>query len=83
MQPELAIGAVVDGDAPEIVRNERLIRALGLGEDDFSEAVKRQLEIIEARRKLWVAGRPRIPVKDKAAIIVDLKSKALSVPSST
>ena len=43
MQPELAIGAVVDGDAPEIVRNERLIRALGLAEDDFSEAVKRQL----------------------------------------
>ena len=71
MQPELAIGAVVDGGSPEIVRNEELIRALGLTEDDFREEAQRQLEIIEARRKLWVAGRPRIPVKDKTAIIVD------------
>ena len=71
MQPELAIGAVVDGGTPEIVRNEELIRALGLTEDDFREEAQRQLEIIEARRKLWVAGRPRIPVKDKTAIIVD------------
>lgn len=71
MQPELAVGAVVDGDAPEIVRNEELIRELGLSEDDFREEAQRQLEIIEARRKLWVAGRPRIPVKDKTAIIVD------------
>lgn len=71
MQPELAIGAVVDGGAPEIVRNERLIRELGLTDDDFTEEAQRQLEIIEARRKLWVAGRPRIPVKDKTAIIVD------------
>jgi putative phosphoribosyl transferase len=71
MQPELAIGAVVDGGTPEIVRNEELIRELGLTESDFSEEAQRQLEIIEARRKLWVAGRPRIPVKDKTAIIVD------------
>jgi putative phosphoribosyl transferase len=71
MQPELAIGAVVDGGAPEIVRNEDLIRELGLTEDDFREEAQRQLKIIEARRKLWVAGRPRVPVKDKTAIIVD------------
>jgi predicted phosphoribosyltransferase len=37
MQPELAIGAVVDGDAPEVVRNERLIRELGISEDEFIE----------------------------------------------
>ena len=71
MQPELAIGAVVDGGTPEIVRNEELIRELGITESDFREEAQRQLEIIEARRKLWVAGRPRIPVKDKTAIIVD------------
>ena len=48
-----------------------LIRELGITESDFREEAQRQLEIIEARRKLWVAGRPRIPVKDKTAIIVD------------
>jgi len=71
MQRELAVGAVVDGGAPEIVRNEELISAVGLTEDQFQQEAKRQLEIIEERRKLWVAGRARIPVKGKTAIIVD------------
>ena len=71
MQPELAIGAVVDSGAPEIVRNEELIRALGITEDEFKELAEYQLKIIEERRKLWVAGRPPIPIKDKTAILVD------------
>jgi len=71
MQPELAVGAVVDGSEPEIVRNEDLIRELGLTEEEFLEEARRQLQIIEARRKLWVAGRPRIPVKGRTAIVVD------------
>ncbi|MCK5494981.1 MAG: phosphoribosyltransferase [Hyphomicrobiaceae bacterium] len=71
MQRELAVGAVVDGGAPEIVRNEELISAIGLTEDQFQQEAKRQLEIIEERRKLWIAGRARIPVKGKTAIIVD------------
>lgn len=71
MQRELAIGAVVDGGTPEIVRNEELIRGLGITEDEFKELAKPQLKIIEERRKLWLAGRPPIPVKDKTVIIVD------------
>lgn len=71
MQPELAIGAVVDSGAPEIVRNEELIRALGITDDEFKELAEHQLKIIEERRKLWVAARPVIPIKDKTAIIVD------------
>ena len=70
-QPELAIGAVVDGATPEIVRNEELIRELGIPDEVFREEARRQLEIIEARRKLWVAGRERVPVKGRTAIIVD------------
>jgi len=71
MQPELAIGAVVDGGAPEIVRNEELVRAVGITDDEFKELAKHQLKIIEERRKLWLAGRPPIPFKDKTVIIVD------------
>src|SRR3972149_4237883 len=37
MQPELAIGAVVDGAAPAIVRNEAVIGGLGLSEEDFRQ----------------------------------------------
>jgi len=70
-QPELAIGAVVDGATPEIVRNEELIRELGIPDEVVREEAQRQLEIIDARRKLWVAGRERVPVKGRTAIIVD------------
>lgn len=71
IQPELAMGAVVDGDSPEIVRNEEVIRGLGITDVEFQREAEQQLKIIEARRKLWVAGRTRAPVKDKTVIIVD------------
>jgi putative phosphoribosyl transferase len=71
IQPELAMGAVVDGDAPEFVRNEDVIREIGVTDEEFRREGERQLKIIEARRQLWVAGRPRAPVKDKTVIIVD------------
>jgi predicted phosphoribosyltransferase len=71
IQPELAMGAVVDGDAPEFVRNEDVIRELGITDQEFQQEAQRQLRVIEARRALWVAGRARAPVKDKTVIIVD------------
>ena len=70
-QRELAMGAVVDGDAPEIVRNEDVIRGSGVTESEFEEEAKEQLKIIDARRALWVAGRARAPIKDRTVIIVD------------
>jgi len=71
IQPELAMGAVVEGDTPEIVRNEGVIRELGITDAEFQLEAERQLKIIEARRALWVAGRTRAPIKDKTVIIVD------------
>jgi putative phosphoribosyl transferase len=71
IQPELAMGAVVDGDTPEIVRNEDVIGELGITDAEFQQEAERQLEIIDARRKLWVADRARAPLKDKTVIIVD------------
>ena len=70
-QGELAMGAVVDGDAPEIVRNEDVVRELGVTDVEFQKAAKKELEIIEARRALWVAGRARVPLKDRTVIVVD------------
>ena len=34
-QPELAMGAVIDGGAPLIVRNEDVIESAGIGEREF------------------------------------------------
>lgn len=71
IQRELAMGAVVDGDAPEIVRNEDVISEFGITDLEFQKAAEEQLKIIEARRALWVAGRTRAPIKDRTIIIVD------------
>jgi putative phosphoribosyl transferase len=71
VQPELAMGAVVDGETPEFVRNEDVIRALDITDEEFQREAERQLKIIEARRKLWVADRPLATVADKTVIIVD------------
>ncbi len=71
MQPELAVGAVVDGGSPEIVTNDAIILETGTSETYIQEEAQRQLAIIEARRKLWFAGRPRVFVEGRTAIVVD------------
>ena len=51
-QPELAMGAVVDGVKPVIVRNEEVIQLSGVSETDFNAIRDEQLAEIERRRKL-------------------------------
>lgn len=71
LQPELAMGAIVDGDEPEIVRNDFVMREFGVTEREFRKAAEEELKVIEARRALWVTGRAPVPVKDKTVVIVD------------
>lgn len=70
-QPELAVGAVADGDAPEIVRNAEMVEALGLDEDYIAAAAKRELAGIERRRRAWAGLRPGIAPEGRAVIVVD------------
>ena len=68
---ELAIGAVVDGEAPEIVVNKQIADQFGLSEDEVRELSSKGLEEIERRRKTYLNNRPPLPVKGKTAIVVD------------
>lgn len=70
-QPELALGAVVDGARPELVINEDVCRMLQVSDDFIEQAKARQLEEIERRRKLWLGGRRHVPLKGKTALVVD------------
>lgn len=70
-QPELAIGAIADVDPPAIVRNEEVIRELGVPEDIFARATDAQRHEIERRRKAYLQGRPSVPLAGRTAIIVD------------
>jgi putative phosphoribosyl transferase len=46
-QPELAMGAVVDGDKPLVVRNEHVIRSAGIAESEFNAVCDSELAEIE------------------------------------
>jgi putative phosphoribosyl transferase len=70
-QPELAMGAVVDGDAPLIVRNEDVIESAGIGETEFKTLCDRELAEIERRRRKYLGRRERVDVARRTAIIVD------------
>lgn len=70
-QPELAMAAVVDGDHPETVENEDVIRLLNITEDFIKAEAQRELKEIERRRALYLEGKARIPVTGRTAIVVD------------
>ncbi len=70
-QPELAMGAVVDGDAPVIVRNEDVIESAGIGETEFKAVCDRELAEIERRRRRYLGSRERVDVAGCTAIVVD------------
>ena len=70
-QPELAIGAVVDGERPELVLNRDLITEYGIPESYVEGERRRQLAEIERRREQYLAGRARAPVQDRTAIVID------------
>ena len=70
-QPELAIGSVMDGEAPIIVRDVERMRLTGTSPRQFDETCVRELAEIERRRKLYIGSLPQAPVTGKVAIVVD------------
>lgn len=70
-QPELAVGAVANGGAPELVVNEDVAGPLGLERAWIEAQAARQLEEIERRRALYLEGRAPVPLEGRTAIVVD------------
>ena len=70
-QPELAMGAVIDGQEPLVVRNEQVIRMAEINQSEFDAIRDRELEEIERRRKLYLGSRPHPELKGQTVIIVD------------
>jgi predicted phosphoribosyltransferase len=65
------MGAVVDGGAPIIVRNEDVIRLAGIDETEFKAICDSELAEIERRRQRYLGGRERINIDGKTAIVID------------
>lgn len=74
-QPELAMGAVVDGAKdgarPIVVRNEEVIGRAGVEPADFDAVRDRELAEIERRRRLYLGDRPRAEIAGRVVIVVD------------
>ena len=71
MQPELAIGAVVDGGQPIIVRNEDISQLVGVSEIEFKEICAAELAEIERRRERYLGDRIRVEVHSRVTIVID------------
>lgn len=70
-QPELAMGAIVDGDEPVVFRNEHVIAMAKVSEAEFAAIRDRELAEIDRRRQRYLAERPFPPLADRTVIVVD------------
>ncbi|HEX3487296.1 MAG TPA: phosphoribosyltransferase [Micropepsaceae bacterium] len=71
IQPELALGAVVDGGRPIIVRNPDVIRLTGTTESQFQAICDEELAEIERRRRLFLGSRQPLNPEGRVAIVID------------
>jgi putative phosphoribosyl transferase len=70
-QEELAMGAVVDGDPPITVRNDKVIRSAHVRQKQFDKVRSCELAEIERRRQRYLGTRDHIDIKDRIVIIID------------
>lgn len=70
-QPELALGAIVDGDPPVRVLNSDVVRAFGVTPAVIDAIAEAELEEIGRRRAIYGRGHRPIPAAGRTAIVID------------
>jgi len=69
-QPELGIGAVVNGDHISII-NEELVRDAGISLEYLEGEIAYQQKEVERRLRLYRGDRPPLDVAGKSVIVID------------
>lgn len=69
--PELGVGAVVEGVPSQSFLNQDLIQVLKVSQDFLKEETSNQLEVIHRQQKKFRAGKERASVKGKSVILID------------
>ena len=70
-QPELALGAVIDGERMDFVVNDDIMESLGLTIDFVRKHAVEEVAEIERRRRLYLTDRERVHVRDQTVVVVD------------
>ena len=70
-EPELGLGAVVDGDHPESVLNEEVVAALKISPEYLDHEIRIQLLEIHRRQQIYRKGRAAPRLLGRTAIVVD------------
>lgn len=70
-QPELALGAVVDGTRSHTIVNHELMDSLGISEDYLRQQTQKQLAEIDRRREIYLGDRPYLRISGRTVIVVD------------
>jgi len=69
--PEVALGAIVEGDEAQVVINEDVRRLSGADIEYLEDAYAEQLVELERRRKRYVGDRTRLSPKGRTVVVVD------------
>ncbi|MGO4910139.1 erythromycin esterase family protein [Pseudorhodobacter sp. W20_MBD10_FR17] len=69
--PEVALGAIVEGVSREIVINESVKHLSGADEAYISTAVASQRAELERRKKLYLGDRARLDPRGRTVVVVD------------
>jgi putative phosphoribosyl transferase len=70
-QPELAVGAILDGDPPGLVLNRDIIVELGIGDAWIAEERERQQRKLARQRAQFLGDRPPPALAGRSALVVD------------
>ena len=68
---ELALGAIVDGDEPQLVLNEDVVRSVAPRAGYIDAEKQRQLAEIERRRQHYAGDRPPVSAKGRVVVVID------------
>jgi putative phosphoribosyl transferase len=69
--PEFGIGAIVDGEPPQLVLNDGAMALTGADTDYLEEEKARQLKELERRRRAYLGSRPKPQIAGRTVVIVD------------
>lgn len=70
-QPELALGAMADGDPPEVELDEELMRSCGADRRYMEEEIARQDQVLRQRRREYSAFIGVSSLQGRTAVLID------------